>query len=103
MDIIMIYAQGITRADDKLRNYITEHSSLVELVDIYHYSNSLPLRCELENMILIYYSMYWESFPSLVTRPLEMSMDFPIDIGLGYKAETNEAVKLFIELAQRLF
>lgn len=100
---VMIYARGITRADDMLRGYITQHSSSVELIDIYHYSSSLPLRCELENLILIYYSMYWESFPSLITLPLEMSMDFPIDIGLGYRNKTNDAVRLFIALAQKMF
>ena len=100
---VLIYARGITRADDALRSFIETNAPSVELIDIYHYSSSLPLRCELEGLILIYYSMYWESFPTLVTVPIDMSMAFPINIGLGYRADAGQAVKLFIELAQELY
>ena len=68
-----------------------------------HYGSSLPLRCELEGLILVYYSMYWKSFPSLATLPMDISMDFPIDIGLGYKLDSNQAVKQFISLAEEMF
>lgn len=100
---IMMYAPGITRADDRLRSYIERNTSSVEIINIYHYSSSLPLRCELEGLILIYYAMYWESFPTLVTSPMEIALNFPIDIGLGYKADASYAVGLFIELAKKLY
>lgn len=98
---VMIYARGITRADDRLRDYLTETVPDIECIDIKQYNSSLPLKCELEGLVLIYYSMYWESFPTLVTLPL--SIDFPIDIGLGYKADCNASVRQFIALAQELF
>ena len=98
---VMLYARGITRADDRLRDYLTETVPDIECYDIKQYNSSLPLKCELEGLVLIYYSMYWESFPTLVTLPLDI--DFPIDIGLGYKAECNASVKQFIALAQELF
>ena len=100
---VLMYARGITRADDLLRDYITATAPDVEIIDIGHYGSSLPLRCELEGLILIYYSMYWKSFPSLATLPIDISMDFPIDIGLGYKLDSNQAVKQFIELAEEMF
>lgn len=98
---LMLYAQGITRADDRLRAHLHETLPDATLIDIQQYSSALPLKCELEHSILIYYSMYWESFPTLVTLPLDV--DFPIDIGLGYKTESNTAVRQFVALAQEMF
>lgn len=98
---IMLYARGIARADDQLRDYISENVADVEFVDIRQYSSSLSLKCELEGLILIYYSMYWKSFSNLCALPLEI--DFPITIGLGYKSESNRAVKQFISLAEEMF
>lgn len=98
---VMLYAHGITRADDKLREYIIKNVPDIELIDIHQYNSSLSLKCEVENMILIYYSMYWRSFPTLIT--LALDVDFPIDIGLGYKAESGAAVMNFIHLAQEMY
>ncbi len=100
---LIMYARGITRADDLLRDYIIATAPDVEIIDIDQYGSSLPLRCELEGLILVYYSMYWKSFPSLATLPMDISLDFPIDIGLGYKLDSNEAVKQFISLAEEMF
>ncbi|WP_138309065.1 MULTISPECIES: LysR substrate-binding domain-containing protein [unclassified Clostridium] len=100
---IMMYAKGITRADDQLRDYITSVAPDVQIIDIHHYGSSLPLKCELEKQILIYYSMYWKSFPSLASLPMDITMDFPIDIGLGYRVDSNSAVKHFIALAQSMY
>jgi hypothetical protein len=100
---IMMYAKGITRADDRLRDYITSVAPDVQIIDIHHYGSSLPLKCELDNLILIYYSMYWKSFPSLASLPMDITMDFPIDIGLGYRVDSNSAVKRFIALAQNMY
>lgn len=96
---ILLYARGITRADDQLRDYLAV--SEVECIDIRQYNSTLPLKCELEGLVLIYYSLYQSSFASLVTLPLDI--DFPIEIGLGYKKESSAAVKKFITLAQELF
>ena len=100
---IMMYARGINRADDRLRDYIGAVAPDVQIIDIRHYGSSLPLKCELDNLILIYYSMYWKSFPSLATLPMDMTMDFPIDIGLGYRVDSNNAVKQFIGLAKSMY
>lgn len=100
---IMMYARGITRADDRLRDYITAVAPDVRIIDIQNYGSSLPLKCELENLILIYYSMYWKSFPSLATLPMDITMDFPIDIGLGYRVDSGNAVKQFIDLAKSMY
>ncbi|MDR1603463.1 MAG: LysR family transcriptional regulator [Gracilibacteraceae bacterium] len=98
---LILYAKGITRADDMLREYISKHEPEARIIDISHYNSSLPLICELEGCILIYYSMYWKSFPTLVTKAVDW--DFPIDIGLGYKTNPRPAVKKFIELAKEIY
>jgi hypothetical protein len=87
---LILYAKGITRVDDRLREYLTQNEPSVILVDIKTYSSSLPLRCELEGCILIYYSMYWQSFPTLITKPVEWN--FPIDIGLGYRSNPRPSI-----------
>lgn len=95
---IMLYARGVTRADDKLRDYLLRHVPAVELIDIDFYNSALSLQCELYNYVLIYYSMYWQSFPKLIAIPGEW--DIPIDIGLGYKTNARPAVEKFIEVAR---
>lgn len=98
---LVLYAKDITRVDDRLREYLTQNEPLVTLIDITTYSSSLPLRCELEGCILIFYSMYWQNFPTMIAKPVEW--DFPIDIGLGYRSNPRPSVKKFIELAKETF
>ena len=98
---IILYEKGITYADDALHDYLQKNLKQAELITISQYNSSLPLKCELEGAVLIYYSMYYSSFEPLVTIPLEV--DFPIDIGLGYKTDDKESVKKFISLARELF
>jgi DNA-binding transcriptional LysR family regulator len=100
---LILYAKGITRADDDLREYLSRNEPEVELIDIKAYDSSLPVKCELEGCMLIYYSMYQKSFPTLVSRPVEWN--FPIDIGLGCKTKMyeNSAVSSFIGLAKEMY
>lgn len=98
---IIMYAPGITKADDRLRNYLLSKGSGIKITDISYYTNSLALKCELEQAILVNYSMYVKSYPSLV--PLELDVDFPIDIGLVCKSDAKVAVKNFIRLARTMF
>lgn len=42
------------------------------------------------------------NFTPPVTIPLEIGMSFPIDIGLGYKADASPAVEKFIEAAKEV-
>lgn len=95
---VMLYARGVTKADDKLRDYLIQNESSVELIDIDVYNSALSLQCELYDFVLIYYSMYWQSFPKLIPIPVEW--DIPIDIGLGYKTNARPAVKKFIQVAK---
>jgi len=95
---LMLYTRGVTKADDQLRDYLIKNEPSVELIDIDVYNSSLFLQCELYGYVLIYYSMYWQSFPKLIPIPVEWNI--PIDIGLGYKANARPAVKKFIETAR---
>jgi DNA-binding transcriptional LysR family regulator len=100
---LILYAKGITRADDELRGYLTKNEPEIELIDIKTYNSALSVKCELESCVLIYYSMYWKSFPTLTTIPVEWN--FPIDIGLGYKTKAceNPAVSSFIKFAREMY
>ncbi|MFV0431734.1 MAG: LysR family transcriptional regulator [Alphaproteobacteria bacterium] len=98
---LIMYAKGITKADDQLREYIIRNEPEIELIDIKKYDSSLALKCTLDKSVLVFYSMYWQSFPSLASIPLDV--DFSIDIGLGYRADCSDAVRQFIEVAQDLF
>lgn len=63
-----MYARGITRADDLLRDYITATAPDVEIIDIAASAttrSSCP-RCELEGLIDLLLHVL-ESFPSLAT------------------------------------
>lgn len=100
---IVMYNRGITRADDRLRDYLLRHVADIDIIGIDAYSRSLPLKCELASQIMIYYSMYWENFDPLVKIPLSNEMDFPIDIGLGYKVDSSPAVEKFIAVAKNVY
>ena len=98
-----MYSSGITKADDKLREYLLCHGSDIDIIDTRTYQRTLPLDCELHQWILIYYSMYHENFVPLVPVPLQLRENFPIDIGLGYKASASDAVKKFLSVAYETF
>jgi DNA-binding transcriptional LysR family regulator len=100
---LILYAKGITRADDELREYLTKNEPEIELIDIKAYNSALSVKCELEGCVLIYYSMYRKSFPTLIYIPVEWN--FPIDIGLGYKTKAceNSAVSSFIEFVREMY
>lgn len=98
---IMMYAEGITRSDDALRSYLSEHVPDIEIVDIKEYSSNLALKCEMEDTALVIYSMYEESFPDLRILPFEPA--FPIDIGLLYKENARAVVQNFAAVARALY
>lgn len=100
---VVMYAHGITRADDRLRNYLLRHVPDIDIIDVAAYDRSLPLKCELSGLIMIYYSMYWENFDRLRMIPLDTAIDVPIDIGLGYKTGATPAVESFIAVARELY
>ena len=100
---IVMYARGITRADDKLRDYLQDNLVDIDILDIHKYNSSIALKCQLSGAILIYYSMYGDSFPALAQVPIEMDIQFPIDIGLGYRISANATIKNFIRLAKELY
>lgn len=100
---IVMYAHGITRADDRLRNYLIRRVPDIDIIDVSAYDRSLPLKCELSGLIMIYYSMYWENFDRLRMIPLSEDIDVPIDIGLGCRADASPAVQKFIELAKEIY
>jgi len=97
---IVMYPRGITKADDRLRDYLLKHIPDVDIIDTVSYDRNLPLKCELSSYILIYYSSYAENFAPLVTIPLGFDIEFPIDLGIGYKADAPLTVQQFIAVAR---
>ncbi|MDO4549187.1 MAG: LysR family transcriptional regulator [Clostridia bacterium] len=100
---IMMYSRGITKADDRLRDYLLRTVPDIDIIGIDTYDISLSMKCELSNHILIYYSMYRNNFSPLITVPLELGMDFPIEIGIGYMADSPQTVLRFIDVVKSAY
>ena len=99
---LLLYAKGITRADDHLRELLKSIPQL-QLEDITAYDASITMCCEIEGALLLYYERYKDGFAPLRSVPLEDALDVPIDLGLGYRKKCRLEVHRFIELAQKLF
>ena len=98
---IAIYKSGTTKADDNLRNYLIKNVPSIKFKDIKEYGKELSLVCELEESLLVMYSLYEESF--LDMRAISLPVSFPVDLGLLSRKNTNSAVKNFITLAQTMY
>ncbi|MBR0164332.1 MAG: LysR family transcriptional regulator [Lachnospiraceae bacterium] len=98
---IVMFPQGTSRADNALREHLIRHVKNVNIIDTVSYDRSLPLKCELSGWFLVYYARYPENFLPLVPVPLRLSVDIPIDIGLGYHADPPSSVRLFLDVAKK--
>ena len=98
---VVMFPQGTSRADNSLREHLISHVPDIDIIDTVSYDRSLPLKCELSSWFLVYYARYPDNFLPLVPVPLALSIDIPIDIGLGYHADCAEPVRRFIEVAER--
>ena len=97
---LMMYKRGITKCDDKLRDYILANEPTIELIDIDNYDSSLIIRCELEHAVLLSYARYDNSFPNFI--PIDTDWDFIIERGIGYHKNCSAAVKNFLFEAIKL-
>lgn len=98
---LYMYKRGITKCDDQLRDYILKNEPEIEIVDIEVYDSALAATCELENAVLLYYSMYQHCVPSLVSIPTDWNI--PIELGIGYHKNCRPIVSCFIEIAEEQF
>ena len=98
---IVMFPQGTSRADNALREHLVKHVKNVNIIDTVSYDRSLPLKCELSGWFLVYYARYPENFVPLVPVPLKLSVDIPIDIGLGYHENPPSSVRLFLDVAKK--
>lgn len=98
---LYMYKRGITKSGDQLRDYILKNEPDIEIIDIDNYDSALAATCELENAVLLYYSMYSHCLPTLVSVPA--TWDIPIELGIGYHKSCRPIVQCFVEVAEELF
>lgn len=98
---LYMYRRGITKSGDQLRDYILKNEPEIELVDIDNYDSAMAATCELENAVMLYYSLYSHCVPSLVCVPT--AWDIPIELGIGYHKSCRPIVRCFVEVAEELF
>ena len=100
---LLMYARGITAADDALRDLLEAHTQNLNIVDVKTYNSSHPMYCQLHNALLIIYDGYECNVPGLVKRPLVLEPVIPIHIGLGYHQNAPEHVQMFLDFAAEVF
>ena len=93
---LIMYHEGIGKAEDLLRNYIRQNEPEIDIIDINNYDSSLITKCTLENaMVLLYTS---QSYPGLVGIPADW--DIPIEQGIGYHKNPSPEVQRLLELTE---
>ena len=98
---IVMFPQGTSSADNLLRSHLQKQVPDLDIIDTVSYDRSLPLKCELSDWFLVYYARYAENFAPLKQVPLKLSIDIPIDIGLGYHMNPPEVVSDFLKVAEK--
>lgn len=98
---LIMYRRGITKSEDLLRDYLLQHEPEITILDIDSYDGSLFTRCELEDAVLLSYSLYGQSFPQFVSVPA--AWDIPVHLGFYYYKDCRPVVKDFIKTAENMF
>ena len=97
---ICLFVSNMAQAEDNLRAYIKKTAPDLEIVDIESYSKSLPLECILKHKYLLHYHITAKEYLPLISRPLELEQECPIEMGLCYKPNASADVRSFINFAQ---
>lgn len=97
---ICLFVSNMAQAEDNLRAYIKKTAPDLEIVDIESYSKSLPLECILKHKYLLHYHITAKEYLPLISRPLELEQECPIEMGLCYKPNASSDVRSFVNFAQ---
>ena len=97
---LMMYARGISRADDRLRDYLEAHEPSVTIIDHSFFTHELLIKAEMENAVVVCVRKHWFELPNFKRIP--MDWDFPVERGILYRKDCRPQVKDFIELSKQV-
>lgn len=97
---LIMYRRGITKSEDLLRDYLLQHEPEITIIDIENYDSSLFTKCELENAVLLSYSLYEQSFSQFIHIPV--TWDIPVELGFYCHKTCRPIVKDFITVAEQV-
>ncbi len=97
---LMMHARDISRADDKLRNYLELNEPSVKIIDHSYFTHELLIKAEMENAAVVCVRKHWFELPNFKRIP--MDWDFPVERGIFYRKDCRPEVKDFIELSKQV-
>ena len=97
---LMIHARDISRADDKLRNYLEVNEPSVKIIDHSYFTHELLIKAEMENAAVVCTRKLWFDIPKFKRIP--MDWDFYVEQGIFYRKDCRPEVKDFIELSKQV-
>lgn len=95
---LIMYRRGITKSEDYLRDYLLQNEPDISIIDIDIYDSSLFTKCELENAVLLSYSLYDQSFSQFIHIPSRW--EIPVHLGFYYHENCKPIVNDFISVAE---
>lgn len=98
---LIMYRRGITKSEDTLREYLLQYEPDITILDIDNYDGSLFTKCELEDAVLLGYSLYEQNFPQFVSIPARWNI--AINLGFYYHKDCRPIVRDFILTVEDLF
>ena len=96
---LMLHAPGLSKAEDRLRDYLERNEPSIQIADYVNYGHELLVQAEMENSILVCVRQYCLDIPHFTH--IFMDWDFPVERGIIYKKNARPEVKNFIELLRQ--
>ena len=93
---LMMHARGISRADDRLRDYLEAHETSVTIIDHPYFTHELLIKAKMENTVVVCVRKHWFELPIFIRIPIDW--DFPVGRGIFYRKDCRPEVKGFIDL-----
>lgn len=95
---LVMYKEGIGKAEDELRSYLVKNEPDIRIIDIESYDSSLITKCMLEDAAALLYTT--KSYPALCSIPA--TWDITIELGIGYHKNPPLEIQEFLSLAESL-
>ena len=97
---LIMYRRGITKSEDALRDYLLKHEPDIRILDIESYDSSLFTTCELEDAVLLSYTLYDANFPQFIHIPANWNI--PIHLGFCHHKNCRPVVSDFVAIAKEV-
>ena len=96
---LMMHARGVSRADDKLRDYLEVNEPSVQITDHPYFTHETLIKAEMENAAVVCVRKHWFELPNFKRIP--MDWDFPVERGIFYRKDCRPEVSNFIDLIKQ--